>query len=87
MANRKFAFTWHENPRFGTPVTRINVVEIQNASPDTGLAAKSAVNVFTKNFGSLKKNTIVSIQEFNDKGPVGEPIVPSDENDIIPTRK
>ncbi len=87
MANRKFAFTWYENPKYGEPITRVNPIEVTNASPDTGFAAKAAVTIFTKAFGSLKKNTIVSIQEFNDKGPVGEPIVPSDENDIIPTRK
>ena len=87
MANRNFAFTWYENPKYGEPITRKNAITVPNASPDTGLAAKAAVNVFTKAFGSVKKNTIVSIQEYNDGGPVGEPIVPSEDNDIIPTKK
>ena len=87
MANRKFAFTWYENPKYGNPITRTNAVEVPNASPDTGMVAKTAVALFTKSFGNLKKNTIVSIQEFNDKGPVGEPITPNDENDIVPTKK
>ncbi len=87
MANRKFAFVWYENPKYGNPITRNNAIEVVNASPDTGMAAKAAVAVFTKRFGSLKKNTIVSIQEFNDNGPVGEVITPSEESSIVPTGK
>lgn len=87
MANRKFAFTWYENPKYGSPITRVNPIEVTNASSDTGFAAKAAVDIFTKAFGGLKKNTIVSIQEYGDNGPIGEPIVPKEDNDIIPTKK
>ena len=40
-----------------------------------------------KNFGNLKHNTIVSIQEMADGKPVGEPIVPQEDTSIIPTKK
>lgn len=88
MANRKFAIAWYENPKYGNPIMRSNTVEVVNASPDIGAAAKAAVTMFSKSFGSLKKNTIVSIQEFDKDGrPVGEPIIPNDETEIVPTRK
>ena len=87
MANRKFAFTWYENPKYGEPIMRSNAIEVVNASPDIGAAAKVAVTMFSRTFGSLKKNTIVSIQEYNDNGPIGEPIIPNEDSDIVPTGK
>ena len=81
---KKFLFTWHENVRYGEPMVRTNLVTV-NASGDVGQAAKAATNVFTKNFGNLKRTTIISIQEINEKGEkVGEPIVPQDETSIVP---
>ena len=81
---RIFDFTWHENVRFGQPMIRTNRVMVAS-NGDVGQAAKAATNVFTRNFGNLKRNTIVSIQEINEKGEkVGEPIIPQDETSIIP---
>ena len=81
---RLFDFTWHENVRFGQPMIRTNRVMVAS-NGDVGQAAKAATNVFTKNFGNLKRTTIVSIQEINEKGEkVGEPIVPQDETSIVP---
>lgn len=81
---KKFLFTWHENVRYCEPMVRTNLVTV-NASGDVGQAAKAATNVFTKNFGNLKRTTIISIQEINEKGEkVGEPIVPQDETSIVP---
>lgn len=81
---KKFLFTWHENVRYGEPMVRTNLVTV-NASGDVGQAAKAATNVFTKNFGNLKRTTIISIQEINEKGEkVGEPIVPQDKTSIVP---
>lgn len=81
---KKFLFTWHENVRYGEPMVRTNLVTV-NVSGDVGQAAKAATNVFTKNFGNLKRTTIISIQEINEKGEkVGEPIVPQDETSIVP---
>ena len=84
---RKFLFTWHENVRYGEPMVRTNLVTV-NASGELGKVAKAATNVFTKNFGNLKKTTIISIQEINEKGEkVGEPIIPQDNTSIVPTGK
>ena len=84
MMKRIFDFTWHENVKFGQPMVRTNRVMVASKG-DVGQAAKAATNVFTKNFGNLKKTTIISIQEINEKGEkVGEPIVPQDETSIVP---
>ena len=83
---RKFLFTWHENVRYGEPMVRTNLVTASVNTSDIGQAAKAATNVFTKNFGNLKRNTIISIQEVDEKGnKVGEPIVPQEDTSIVPT--
>ena len=85
---RIFDFTWYENVRFGQPKVRTNRVMVASNNSDIGQAAKAATNVFTKNFGNLKRTTIVSIQEINEKGEkVGEPIIPQDDTSIVPTGK
>ena len=84
---RKFIFTWYENVKYGKPVERKNTISVINKG-DIGATAKAATNVFTKNFGSLKCNTIISIQEINENGDaVGEPITPQEDSSIIPTGK
>lgn len=84
---RTFVFNWYENTRYGEPIKRKNSIMLGGTS-DIGHDAKNATELFCKNFGNLKKNTIISIQEINDKGePVGEPIIPADENSIIPFKK
>lgn len=81
---RIFDFTWYKNEKYGQPMQRTNRVMVVS-NGDIGQAAKAATNVFTKNFGNLKRNTIISIQEINEKGEkVGEPIIPQDETSIIP---
>ena len=84
---RHFSFKWYKNERYREPVERVNSITVSNASADTAQAAKAATEIFTKNFGSLKQNTIISIQEYNEDGPVGEPIIPSDETNIVPLKK
>ena len=82
---RKFIFTWYENVKYGNPVERKNTISVINKG-DIGATAKAATEVFTRNFGSLKYNTIISIQEINENGnPVGEPITPVDDSSIVPT--
>lgn len=85
--NRHFSFKWYKNERYREPMERVNSVTVTDAPMDTALAAKTAVTLFTRNFGSLKANTIVSIQEYNEDGPVGDPIIPSDDTDIIPVKR
>ena len=84
---RNFSFKWYKNEKYHKPIERVNSIAVSNASADTAKAAKTAVEIFTKNFGNLKQNTIISIQEYNEDGPVGEPIIPSDETNIIPLKK
>ena len=84
---RKFSFKWYKNEKFREPVERVNSITVTDASSDTGVAAKAAVNLFTKSFGSLKYNTIISIQEYDENGPVGEPIVPMEDTSIVPLSK
>ena len=84
---RNFIFTWYNNVKYGKPVERKNTISVINKG-DISATAKAATEVFTKSFGSLKYNTIVAIQEIDEKGNfVGEPIVPQDDTSIVPTRK
>ena len=82
---RNFSFKWYKNEKYGKPTVRTNSITVSNASADTGHAAKAATDIFCKTFGNLKVNTIESIQEYNENGPVGEPIVPNEDTSIIPT--
>lgn len=85
---RLFSFKWYENVRYGSPMERTNVVTVVKPTGDIGKDAKTATDLFCSSFGNLKRNTIVSIQEVNDKGEsIGEPITPTEENAIIPTKK
>ena len=88
MAMRNFRFTWKSNKNKYEPIiTRVSEISVKN-SGDLAIDAKAAAAIFTTNFGSLKKNSILSIQEFDENGNVGEPIVPSEEeNAIIPVKK
>lgn len=73
-----FIITWIENKK--------NSIQRQNSVMSTD--AKSALDVFIKNFGNLKKNIIISIQEVDKNGDfIGEPIVPADETSIVPVRR
>lgn len=84
---RIFNFKWHENTRYSTPIERINSVMIAGTG-DTGRDAKTATELFCKSFGNLKKNTILSIQEIDEKGKaIGEPIIPTEENSIVPVKR
>ena len=51
----------------------------------TTLTVQELINkLVTQHFS---RNTIISIQEMKNGEPYGEPIVPSDETSIVPTRK
>ena len=85
---RNYEFTWHptKESKYGKePTIRVNMVKLSNAIGVTGIDAKTALNIFTKTFGNLNKNTIVTIKEFDENGQIGEDIVPAaDENAIVP---
>lgn len=84
---RNFSFKWYKNEKYGKKVLRTNSITVSNASSEVGEAAKAATDLFCKTFGNLKRNTIMSIQEYNEDGPVGEPIVPTDGSSIVPIGK
>ena len=87
MKNRNFAFTWYKNEKYGTPIMRTNSVTVSNAPSDTGIAAKNATELFCRQFGNLKRVTIEKIQEYDENGPVGEPIVPQEGSSIVPVAR
>lgn len=81
---RKFIFTWHKKEK--NPIERNNTVAVSKDFSDIAVAAKMATELFVKNFGNLKKNEIVKIQEIDKDGNfVGEPIVPENDSAIVPT--
>ena len=83
---RIFNFIWYKNERYRI-MERESLITVISTG-DIGYDAKQAVEVFCKTFGNLKKNTIISIQEVNEKNePIGEPIIPMNENSIIPIKK
>jgi hypothetical protein len=64
---RRFMFNWKENKV--NSVSRNNLVQAADA--------KSATDIFMREFGNLKKNTINFIQEVNMAGePINEKIIP-----------
>ena len=84
---RHFIFTWAAIEKHGKTIMRNNKITVSNTTGDIGHDAKSAVNIFTANFGNLKKNEIFSIQEVDKNGKsIGEPILPAEgENAIVPS--
>lgn len=87
---RNYEFNWYptKDAKYGkSPVVRSNMVELTNPLGKTEIDAKMALAIFTKRFGNLNKNTIVSIKEFGEDGQIGEDIIPAEENSIIPSGK
>lgn len=88
--NRTFNVTWatKSTKTWKVEPTRTTKVEIPNASDDIGIAAHSALQVFTRLNGSLAKIDVVSLQEIDaDGAAIGEPIVPDTDSSIIPAGK
>lgn len=87
---RTYEFTWHptKEEKYGKVINRTNMIELSHPSGKTEFDAKKAVELFSKGFGNLKKNTIVCIKEFGENGQIGEDIVPAEgENAIIPVKR
>jgi hypothetical protein len=84
---RAFIFKWKENKKYS--IERENLIQISRETGDIGQDAKAALNLFCANFGNLKKNEIITIQEVDEHGvEIGEPIKPtSNENNIVPYKK
>ena len=83
---RTYAINWYPT-KDGEFVSRTTMIKISNPTGKTDIDAKTAVGLFTKSCGNLKRNTIIKIQELDENGTqIGEDITPSiEENAIIPT--
>lgn len=79
---RMYRISWFSNK---DKMQRSSWIKLSKPTGDTGIDAKSALNIFTSQFGSLKYNTIIKIQEFNENGTqLGEDIVPQEDTSFIP---
>lgn len=85
--HRHYNFYWYptKDAKYDKPIIRTNTITLSKPTGLTEIDAKSALQIFLTNFGSLKKNTIVKIQEFDNLGQIGEDITPSiEQNAIVP---
>lgn len=84
---RSFIIKWRENKKYA--LERENLINVTKDTGDIGIDAKAALNLFCANFGNLKKNEIISIQEIDANGEsIGLPITPtSGESNIVPYKK
>ena len=83
---RHFIITYEPINKYGKTIQRSNKVTVSKTTGDIGKDAKAALEIFIRSFGNLKKNEVFSIQEVNAEGKsIGEPILPTSENSIIPT--
>lgn len=84
---RSFVFIWKPIDKYGTATERHNLITLSNATGQIGTDAKFATDLFCKQFGGLKKNEIICIQELDEKGkPIGEPITPMDNSNMVPVK-
>ena len=83
---RIYRFTWYPT-KDRKELSRHTLIRISHPTGKTEIDAKNATNLFIKSCGSLKRNTIIKIQELDENGEqIGEDIIPSaDENAIIPS--
>jgi hypothetical protein len=87
---RNYEFTWYptKEKKYGIPVIRTNMIKLSHPIGKTAVDTKSAVEIFSKSFGNLNKNTIVTIREYDENGQIGEDITPAEgENAIIPVKR
>ena len=86
MVKRIYAINWFLTKE-KRPLARTSYIRINNASGDTSIDAKRAVNIFVSSFGNLKKNTIIWIKELDEAGnQLGEDIIPTGDS-IIPEKR
>ena len=84
---RKYNIEWYPR-KYSNPINRHCFIKLIKPTGERNIDAKAALNIFISNNGNLKKNTIVKIIEMDENGQIGEPIVPTDnENTIIPIKK
>ena len=82
---RNYVFTWYENKdtKYRDPLIRTNTINLTKPRGKTEIDTKAALQIFMKNFGNLKRNTLISIKECDENGQIGEDITPSAAEDAI----
>ena len=83
---RNYNITWYAT-KDGEAFTRQTFLRLSKPTGRTEFDAQAALNIFISQFGNLKKNTIVKIIEMDENGQIGDPIVPTGDNAIIPTAR
>ena len=84
---RNYIFEWYDNKdtKYGKePIIRHTNIRLSKPTGETGVDAKSATDMFTRNFGNLNKVTILKIKEIGEHGQIGEDIIPQEEESIVP---
>lgn len=85
---RKFIITYAPIVKYGNPVIGNTKISVSKPTGDIGHDVKAALNIFIASNGGLEKNEVFSIQEIDDNGKsIGEPILPTGDTSIIPTKK
>lgn len=86
---RTYEFTWiFKESKYDKDVERHNSITISHPTGETKYDAKAALDIFIQVFGNLNRNKIICIKEFDECGnQIGEDIVPSEENMIIPEKR
>ena len=86
---RSYEIEWYptKEAKYGEPIHTKTMIKLSKPLGITAIDAKAAMGVFINTFGGLKKNTIVRIKEFGPEGQIGEDIVPSDSDNIVPLKK
>ena len=86
MEKRIFIITWRENKK--NSLERYSTITVTKVTGDIGQDAKTALNIFCSVNGNLKKNEVISIQEVDEQFyKIGEPIIPTGDNSVVPYKK
>ena len=83
---RNYNITWYPT-KDGIKFKRSTFIRLSKPTGRTEYDAKAALNIFTSQCGSLKKNTIIKIVEMDENGQIGEDIIPTDGSSMIPEKK
>lgn len=79
---RRYRISWYANK---DKLKRTSWIKLSKPTGEVTIDAKAALNIFISEFGDLKYNTIIKIQEFDENGiQLGEDIVPQNDTSFIP---
>ena len=83
---RSYEIDYYEKNKYGKKFSRtFKVVSLGKPTGKVEKDAKAALNIFIANCGSLKKNEITAIREYDEKGEqIGDTIYPMEGSSIVP---